>query len=223
MKKIHPLKKRPKNLWRNNLILLISIVIFFIIGPAISFINKIPVLTYLTLTALIYSSMYALDFEKKTFKILFILGNTCVVLLWSDLIFDNVLYGTIINGLIAAYMMIVSVSMIIHIAKSKEVNSDVILSSINGYLLLGIMGALALRSADLLTPDFPILSIQVQTGFVTYVYFSFVTLTTLGYGDITPIAESSRVICMLLSITGQLYLTIIIAMLVGKFLSSNKK
>jgi len=59
-------------------------------------------------------------------------------------------------------------------------------------------------------------------GFHDYLYFSFVTLTTLGYGDITPVSSFAKSITILIAITGQLYLTILIAFLVGKFLSRPK-
>ena len=55
--------------------------------------------------------------------------------------------------------------------------------------------------------------------FNDYLYFSFVTLTTLGYGDVIPVSHLARSTTMLIAVTGQLYMTILIAMLVGKFLS----
>ncbi len=55
--------------------------------------------------------------------------------------------------------------------------------------------------------------------FNDYLYFSFVTLTTLGYGDVIPVSHLARSTTMLIAVTGQLYMTILIAMLVGNFLS----
>ena len=47
------------------------------------------------------------------------------------------------------------------------------------------------------------------------VYFSYVTLTTLGYGDITPVSSAARNLSVLEAITGQLYLAVLIARLIG--------
>jgi uncharacterized membrane protein len=55
--------------------------------------------------------------------------------------------------------------------------------------------------------------------FHDYLYFSFVTMTTLGYGDITPVSSFAKSVTTLIAVMGQLYLTILVAMLVGKFLS----
>ena len=58
--------------------------------------------------------------------------------------------------------------------------------------------------------------------FNDYLYFSFVTLTTLGYGDVIPVSHLARSTTMLIAVTGQLYMTILIAMLVGKFLARSE-
>jgi hypothetical protein len=63
---------------------------------------------------------------------------------------------------------------------------------------------------------------NTAVGFHDYLYFSFVTLTTLGYGDITPVSAFAKSLTIFIAITGQLYLTILIAMLVGKYLSSTQ-
>jgi len=60
-------------------------------------------------------------------------------------------------------------------------------------------------------------------GFHDYIYFSLVTMTTLGYGDVTPVSSSAKSITIMIAVTGQLYLTILVAMLVGKFLRRTKE
>ena len=49
------------------------------------------------------------------------------------------------------------------------------------------------------------------------VYFSFVTLTTLGYGDVHPKSEAARILAMLEAVLGQLYLVILVARMVGMY------
>jgi len=58
------------------------------------------------------------------------------------------------------------------------------------------------------------------SDFHDFIYFSFVTMTTLGYGDIIPVSSLAKSITILVSISGQLYLAILVAMLVGKLLSN---
>ena len=54
-------------------------------------------------------------------------------------------------------------------------------------------------------------------------YYSFVTLTTLGYGDITPQLHYVRVVAWVQAVTGQLYLTILVARLVGTYIAQSQK
>jgi voltage-gated potassium channel len=128
------------------------------------------------------------------------------------------------------FLVAIVVLLIRHIARSRDVTPTIILSSINGYLLLGVLGGALLAIAEsidrlVLAADaagiaFPS---QAPPGAFDYLYFSFVTLTTLGYGDVTPVSHLSRSMAILLAITGQLYMTILIAMLVGKFLARSEK
>lgn len=60
----------------------------------------------------------------------------------------------------------------------------------------------------------------VAKDFHDYLYFSFVTMTTLGYGDVTPVSAFAKSVTMTIAVTGQFYMTILIAILVGKYLSN---
>jgi hypothetical protein len=61
---------------------------------------------------------------------------------------------------------------------------------------------------------------EIQT--LDAIYYSFVTMTTLGYGDLLPLREESRSLSILLSILGPMYVAILIAMLVGKYSSHSE-
>ena len=59
-------------------------------------------------------------------------------------------------------------------------------------------------------------------GFYGGLYFSFVTISTLGYGDISPLTPQGQAVAIFVAISGQLYLAILMAMLVGKFLKDSE-
>lgn len=52
-----------------------------------------------------------------------------------------------------------------------------------------------------------------------FIYFSFVTMSTLGYGDITPVTAPAEAVAILLSVFGPMYLTVLVAMLVGRYMA----
>ena len=64
------------------------------------------------------------------------------------------------------------------------------------------------------------MSYNLENGSEMYqlTYFSFTTLTSLGFGDVLPLTPPAQSLALLIGITGQLYLTILVAMLVGKYL-----
>jgi voltage-gated potassium channel Kch len=122
------------------------------------------------------------------------------------------------------FLIFITAVLVIHIASSDKVDTNVIIGSICGYLLIGLIGALLLSMGEIFNKhSFTSNGNLVENSFDS-VYFSFETLTTLGYGDIIPHSKFAKVSSMLISISGQLYLAVLIAMLVGKFIyHSNKK
>ena len=57
-----------------------------------------------------------------------------------------------------------------------------------------------------------------ESDFLTWVYFSFTTLTTLGYGDVAPRSDVARMLAILEALIGQIYLVVIVARLVGSYM-----
>ena len=124
---------------------------------------------------------------------------------------------------------VIVVLMIRHIARSRVVTRTIILSSVNGYLLLGVLGASLFSIANgvhifLNGPGSAgiVLPSDGSPEFSDYLYLSFITLTTVGYGDVMAVSHLTRSIAILIGLSGQLYMTLLIAMLVGKFLAANK-
>ncbi len=102
----------------------------------------------------------------------------------------------------------------------KKVDAQIIAGSVGAYLLFGLSGAMLIDMVDILYPASFDFNFAYGGGYDT-VYFSFVTLSTLGYGDIVPHTPQGQAVAMLISIVGQLYLAILMALLVGKFLKDS--
>ncbi len=92
------------------------------------------------------------------------------------------------------------------------------------YLLLGMIGAILYSNLFFISPDsFSGLSKKdIELHFPEFMYYSYVTLTTLGFGDIVPISPLAKTMSFMQAIIGQLYLTIMVAGLVGKAINNNK-
>ena len=95
-----------------------------------------------------------------------------------------------------------------------------IYASIIVYLLLGITwGSVFLLVYQLDPTSFDLSAVQINKTEHIFMYFSFVTLTTLGYGDISPITSHVYSLAVVEAIIGQLYLTVLVARLVGLHIS----
>lgn len=94
--------------------------------------------------------------------------------------------------------------------RAKKVTPDMIVGGISIYLLVGIMWTLIY----ILLTTFDADSIQLE-GEHSLMYFSFTTLTTLGYGDFVPRSEFARVLTSMEAVCGQIYLAVFVARLVG--------
>jgi hypothetical protein len=126
--------------------------------------------------------------------------------------------------LLTAFLGYVIGVMLRAIFDSREVTFNTVCASLCIYLLLGVVWALAYSVEDLLDPAAFTGTVdagkhpgwlRLGRGETTVLYFSFATLTTLGYGDIVPTSPISRMLASIEAITGQLYLAVLVARLVG--------
>lgn len=104
------------------------------------------------------------------------------------------------------------------IIKAKRVDAVVVVNSISGYLLMGFSWAIILGLWNNAYPNSFTFS-DSGSGLFQEIYFSFVTMTTLGYGDYLPITAPAKAFSILISVTGAFYTTILLGMIVGKFIS----
>ncbi len=123
------------------------------------------------------------------------------------------------------FFILLVVALINQISASPEVSGKVIMDAVAAYLLLGIAFGITVIVADSLVDGAysePLSSKNagiIKPDIRDALYYAFVTYTTTGYGDITPRHPLTKSLAMLISISGQLYVAIILALLVGKFAS----
>lgn len=207
-------------LLRNYFLLIMVIFLVFIVQL---FPTKLHDILFDVFFTLIYITVpLTVDKFKKPFIIAAIVLMT---LLWVVSPENFPVINIISKALSILFFCLVVVSFILMIARSKEVSAKVILESINGYLLMGIMFSLIVALIMFFNPmafNFPEElneGIGSANSFSNYMYYSLVTISTLGYGDALPVSPAAKSLATFISISGQLYIAIIIAMLVGKYAS----
>lgn len=163
--------------------------------------------------------------EKRTWIVLYlVVGAT--IMEWVSGLLEWMVIMDLSRFLGVLFFTYVVIALIREMATAKVVTARVILASISGYLLLGlIFSALlaAIMQRDPHAYNIPVVtdgSNDASHYLSVSSYYGFVTLATLGYGDVVPLKPYSRSLATLITITGQLYVATIIGILIGKFAST---
>lgn len=118
---------------------------------------------------------------------------------------SGILFFTLIAGVILTYVF-----------SCQKVTWEVISAALVVFLLLGTIWGLGYALVELTFPgSFRAAEHLTKDGNSGFIYYSFITLTTVGYGDVTPISGLARSLAMLEGIVGQGYMTVLVARLVG--------
>jgi len=128
----------------------------------------------------------------------------------------------------AIFVAFAIVTMIKSVFVTDEVTTDRIVGSVCIYLLIGMFFAFVYSGISIIDPasfDFGGSTTYKIEEFRDYIYFSYTTLTTTGFGDMLPMKPITRILAALEAITGSVYLVIMVASLVGMHVSQsiNKK
>lgn len=206
------------------ILLLISSLMVLVI-PAFSGDNlTAELLFFIAMTFLFIQSMVAAtNFRSKMKLTRYIAVVVLIVLFWLEpvgLLFK--FYDQVKLILLVLFFSFVIGSLLRFVGRSPTVNNDVIIVVIIIYLLIGIVAGNLSHLFYIHYPNayhFP--ESIVKPGLVDFLYFSFITMATVGYGDITPIRNETQTLSYLTAIIGQLYVAIIVAIIVGKYLARN--
>ena len=127
-------------------------------------------------------------------------------------------------GKMGTYTLFYGICLLIflhRIFSETTVTIDSIQGGIAIYFLSGVFWAFLYQTLLLFDPDAILFSDHVVGAFSDLIYFSFITMTTLGYGDIMPISRMAKNMAVLEAVWGQTYLAVLVARLVGLHLSSS--
>ncbi|MEM8846770.1 MAG: ion channel [Bacteroidota bacterium] len=125
------------------------------------------------------------------------------------------------------FYVLVAIRIINQVWYAKRVNKNVIFGLTSGYISLGLIGFFIFLTIELLFPGSfqgGVLGVTGSTDVLAdeLMYFSYITLMTIGYGDILPATPLAQKATMLVGLIGQFYLVIITAVVVEKYITHNK-
>ena len=207
--------------------LLIALLIFLIGVPITIDLHMLPpeIIRALGFSALLAIGLWSLRRSGRIFSaaVAFVVAGIILSVLFAynhQIIFR---YGS--TAAMLAFLLLATGEAMQQIAKGNNISANRIVGAICVYLMLGVIWALSYALMEAVIPgSFKGLTEQVASSSWNpdWVYFSFVTLSTLGYGDITPLTYSARALSFFEAIVGQFYLAVLVAGLVGAYLSEKQ-
>ena len=162
---------------------------------------------------------------RRAFLVGMFLAVSGIVVSVAASAFESVAYGVASMAIFIAFLTVAVLESLRKALFSTEMSANRLVGAVCVYLMLGLIWALAYAMLFLLAPD----SFRLSEGAVdamsmaNWNYYSFVTLTTLGYGDIVPVSATARVLATTEAVFGQLYVAIFVAGLVGGFISQRQR
>ncbi len=153
-----------------------------------------------------------------TFVVAGVLLNVLAISIDSRLLF----YGSFVA--LFGFLLIAIAFTLKQVAFGTEITLNRLVGAVCVYLLLGTIWAVAYSLVDVVSPgSFTGFSPQDGHGWNSeWLYFSFVTMTTLGYGDITPVSATAKFLAYSQSVFGQFYIAVLVAGLVGAYIAGSQ-
>jgi len=175
-------------------------------------------------TAALVLVIFAVCRQKKEFIPVAAAFSLFAALSWLDILHlkNPTLNVVIVPGWAVFYAFAV-VAVLSRVGRYRRITVDEIAGAVSAYILIGLFFTMLYLWLELLQPGSFDIRNQVNPNklvdYSDFVLFSFATLTTLGYGDITPLTHFAQVLSVLESMIGVLYVAVLVGGLVGILIS----
>ncbi len=207
------------------LVLLISLVLFFALYPVLEKFFLAELILNLFFMLILLSGVLVIAKTRKPLIILATLAMLIITLRWINYFNPIELLEIVGHGMSILFWVYITVDILKFILRQKIITAELIYAALAVYFIIGLAWASIYELLEFGRPGS--FSLQDPEGAEQKLifqlwYFSMVTLTTLGYGDIAPVTMSARVFVVLEAIMGQFYLAVLIASLIGRRIAQDK-
>ena len=209
---------------RRFFLLLVMILCLVVVAPFIGDYTGYRFVVDMVATGVFIVAMYAISEKKRHLILAIFLVVPTIVTLWLDY-YTNTHWTFIISEICGVFFWGFCIFHIFsYIRRQKEVTREVIFASVIIYLLMAVMWSDFYQMLETLAPgSFSMPDGPIQHKRILFVYFSLVTITTLGYGDMTPLTDRAAGLAAVEALIGQIYLVVMVAWLVGMYVSRRSK
>ena len=211
---------------------LAALILMLVTAPFVEDLKNGEAIDGALMTLVLVSGVLAVGRNRRTLVLGVVLLLPVVVARWGGQFRPDLLPSEVHNIFALVFITFVEFQLLHFIFRARRVDSEVLCAGISGYLLLGVLWTSAymlvsrLNPADATHAGAFSFNIGPQSPhplplFDAY-YFSFITLSTVGYGDITPLSHAARTLAMTEAMTGTLYMAVLISRLVALYSSQTQ-
>jgi len=206
--------------------LLLALLVFLFVVPIADDLSivSVPIVRALAFSSLVLIGIWSLRGGGRAYALglFFVIAALAANVLAANLAAPIYLYASFAS--LFGFLLVAISYTLRQVARGTDINPNRLVGAVCVYLLLGVIWAVAYTGVEIITPG-------SFTGFVPmegrgwdseWLYFSFVTMTTLGYGDILPVSATARVLAYFQAVFGQFYIAILVAGLVSGFISDRQ-
>ena len=148
-------------------------------------------------------------------SVLLVLGNVIFVVAGNT--FRSRALTGIRWGFMAAFFALTAAGLFSYLRNSRSVAQAQLYTAVSIYLLIGLLWTTLYLAMDAFYPGSIRIGSLPADRQTELLYFSLITLSTIGYGDIVPLSGEARILAALEGVTGVLYIAITVALLVSRF------
>ena len=203
--------------------LLIFLLLLAGLKPLAEIFDGLEAVLSLVLTAILISAINAVSQKKVIAIIGIILAAPVLITTWSGYFFEQEWFRVTADLSGILFFTFLAYTIFTFVISQDTITKDLIAGTAVVYLLMALAWMFAYRTLETVHPGSLYISDSHIIGHeFPFLYFSFVTITTLGYGDIYPVTTVTRTLASLEALIGQIYLVFTVARLVGMY-SSEKE
>lgn len=206
--------------------LLISLVLLFITAPLVEDLPHGDLVEIVLVSVVMVAALFAVGGRHRSLAVAVALLVPALAGRWVDHLHPGVLHPALFLGTGLLFFVFVVARLLTFIIRAPQVDANVLCAGVSGFLILGLAWAPAYMVTARLNPaafNLPAVAggpPAVLDSFSAF-YFSFITLCTVGYGDITPVSRAARMLAVIEAITGLFYMAVLISRLVSLHASSS--